>query len=412
MALPEESYARTASHVTRVVADAAGVRRTTVLPSGSVSDPAACFSQAWLASPTQPDPPRSAREEALTTVDLFSGCGGLSLGVHEAGLALGLRPHVALAVDMNERALDVFEHNFRPDRTHSGRIEELCDGYPGEPLSLTEHRLRRDLDGVDLLIGGPPCQGNSDLNNHTRRDDPKNRLYLRMARFAEVIRPRLVLIENVPGVAHDRGSIVERTERALNELGYATTTGVMRADAVGAAQRRKRHFLLASLNPVASVSEIETAFATAPLSVDQALHRVSPSARGDAFDSSSRHSEVNRARIDFLFDHGLFELPDEQRPDCHRLKPHTYGSVYGRMHGDQPAPTITSGFGSTGQGRFVHPHERRTLTPHEAARLQGFPDFFDFTPAAAARRALQEMIGNAVPSRLGYVVAMGLLASR
>jgi DNA (cytosine-5)-methyltransferase 1 len=82
--------------------------------------------------------------------------------------------------------------------------------------------------------------------------------------------------------------------------------------------------------------------------------------------------------------------------------------VYGRMRPDVPAPTITSGFGSTGQGRFVHPLEPRTLTPREAARLQGFPDWFSFS-AVDGRRALQEMIGNAVPSRLGYVAAMELL---
>ena len=77
------------------------------------------------------------------------------------------------------------------------------------------------------------------------------------------------------------------------------------------------------------------------------------------------------------------------------------------MHKGEPAPTITSGFGSTGQGRFVHPYARRTITPHEAARLQCIPDFFRF--AEPGRRALQEMIGNAVPPKLAYVVALEAL---
>ena len=126
------------------------------------------------------------------------------------------------------------------------------------------------------------------------------------------------------------------------------------------------------------------------------------------YDTAAQHSAVNERRIDFLFNNQLWELPNEQRPDCHRLKPHSYVSVYGRMHGDRPAPTITSGFGSTGQGRFVHPEERRTLTPHEAARLQGFPDWFTFS-GVSKRGALQKMIGNAVPSRLAYAAVAGLL---
>ena len=79
------------------------------------------------------------------------------------------------------------------------------------------------------------------------------------------------------------------------------------------------------------------------------------------------------------------------------------------MHWDQPSPTITGGFGSNGQGRFVHPLERRTLTPHEAARVQFFPDFFRFNNVK--RRELQQIIGNAVPSKAGFVVSLQLLVN-
>jgi DNA (cytosine-5)-methyltransferase 1 len=125
------------------------------------------------------------------------------------------------------------------------------------------------------------------------------------------------------------------------------------------------------------------------------------------FDQAAVHSETNKLRIDYLFDHDLHELPDHVRPDCHRLKKHSYNSVYGRMRWDEVAPTITTGFGSTGQGRFVHPLRRRTLTPHEAARIQFIPDFFDF--GNSQRRQLQEMIGNAVPPKLSFMLALELL---
>ena len=115
-----------------------------------------------------------------------------------------------------------------------------------------------------------------------------------------------------------------------------------------------------------------------------------------------------KKRIAYLFEHDLYDLPNSQRPFCHRAKDHSYVSVYGRMRWNLATQTITTGFGSTGQGRFVHPLRRRTLTPHEACRVQFIPDFFSFPETR--RRHLQEMIGNAVPPKLAYVIALSLLA--
>ena len=115
----------------------------------------------------------------------------------------------------------------------------------------------------------------------------------------------------------------------------------------------------------------------------------------------------NQRRIDYLFEHDIYNLPNSERPDCHRLKEHSYNAVYGRMHWDRPASTLTGGFACCGRGRFIHPLRRRTLTPHEAARVQFFPDFFDFSELG--RTALVRAIGNAVPPKAGYVVALPLL---
>ena len=128
---------------------------------------------------------------------------------------------------------------------------------------------------------------------------------------------------------------------------------------------------------------------------------------GSAFDSAPQPNATSRERIAFLFENDLHELPDSERPDCHRLKAHTYTSVYGRLYWDRPAPTITTGFGTMGRGRYVHPSEARTITPHEAARIQGFPDFFSF--GKGSRTLLQKLIGNAVPPKMGYAVGLHLL---
>ena len=84
--------------------------------------------------------------------------------------------------------------------------------------------------------------------------------------------------------------------------------------------------------------------------------------------AAGRTSAANARRIDYLFDNGLHDLPDSERPPCHRDRVHSYTSVYGRLHWDRPSPTITGGFYSMGMGRYVHPSRRRTLTPREAAR--------------------------------------------
>ena len=128
-------------------------------------------------------------------------------------------------------------------------------------------------------------------------------------------------------------------------------------------------------------------------------------------DTPSATSEINAARIDYLFDEGLYDLPDEQRPDCHKNGT-TYKSVYGRLDWDRPAQTITTGFNTPGQGRYVHPLRRRVITPREAARLQGFPDWYDLTPDGVSvhRKHLAKWIGGAVPPALGYAVGLAAVS--
>jgi len=100
-----------------------------------------------------------------------------------------------------------------------------------------------------------------------------------------------------------------------------------------------------------------------------------------------------------------------ERPDCHKLKAHNYKSVYGRMHADQPSPTITTGFQSPGRGRFIHPTERRGLTPLEGARIQGFPDSFRWNGIGlnVSKNSITRLIGDAVPPNLGMFVALSAI---
>ena len=365
------------------------------------------YDLAWLASKERPRVRASAQE--IRAVDLFCGCGGLTLGIREAARGLGCAFRSVFASDINKEALNIYAKNFQPDFLDNSPIEKSINGELGAELTAEEHVFCDKVGRIDILVAGPPCQGHSNLNNHTRRDDPRNLLYLRAVRCAEILRPDTLIIENVPGVLHDRHGVLQTADEYLKNIGYSVSYGVVRMWEVGVAQTRQRMLLIASrVTPNVDIEKI-TEDATLPIRtmrwvIGDLLDKYDVD---DVFNSAAIHSPVNQARIHYLFEHDLYELPNDQRPDCHRLKPHTYPAVYGRMHWNRPSPTITGGFACCGRGRFVHPLQERTLTPHEAARVQYFPDFFDF--GGMTRSGLVRAIGNAVPARAGYVVALPLL---
>ena len=131
----------------------------------------------------------------------------------------------------------------------------------------------------------------------------------------------------------------------------------------------------------------------------------------DLMDQVPQLSAENQDRINYLFEHDLFDLPNQVRPDCHK-NGHTYPSVYGRLSWDKPSQTITTGFLTPGRGRYIHPSKRRVLTPREAARIQGFPDWFDFVGQGEppSRTSLSKWIGDAVPTPLGYAAVLTALS--
>lgn len=396
----------------------AGIERHVRLRNGGVSvstvesvqpslgvDLANQYDLAWLRSKTPP-PEASGSIRKLRVADLFSGCGGLSVGVREACRALGISADFVFASDINDVALDVYRKNFSPKLTLPGPLEGALNGKIGARRTNREVELATQLGQIDFVVAGPPCQGHSDLNNHTRREDPKNQLVIRVARFAEIFRPNHILIENVRGIRHDKLGSLRTAMDILDRLGYQMDDQVLSADDVGTPQARKRFFLLASLSDAPSLSVGNDA-STRGRTLGWAIDDLLDDKLDGIFDTSANHSMVNQDRIGYLFDNDIYELPDSERPPCHRDKPHSYTGVYGRMRWDRAAPTMTTGFGSAGQGRFVHPLRRRTLTPHEAARVQFFPDFFDF--GIRGRRQYQELIGNAVPSKLAYHIVLNNL---
>lgn len=363
--------------------------------------------------------PASARGPSITVVDLFAGCGGMTVGLEEAARRANCRLSVSAAVDFDPNALAIYKRNFPNANVHVEDVAAIFSGNIGAPLTAREQKVAEEFGRPDLLIGGPPCQGHSDLNNHTRRNDPKNALYLRMARAAEVLAPTVIVIENVATVEMDKGEIVEATSKALEASGYTVKGQILDLRRVGVPQRRRRFVLIASKCLEISPGDVLKVVANAmPNHRDRTLRwaiRDLMSIRSDStYDTASSPSVKNAERIELLFKKKLYDLPNEFRPECHRDGNHSYVSMYGRLRWTRPAQTITTGFGSMGQGRYVHPQRRRTLTPHEAARLQTFPDWFTFG-RDTKRGVLANVIGNAVPPllmiQLGALIIPALVAA-
>ncbi len=351
-------------------------------------------------------------KDALSVVDLFAGAGGFSLGIAEACRRIGVGTSIRLAVDKDDDATLVFENNFPRSEVSREAVEDLFGRGPGESPSVQERKLARALGPIDLLIGGPPCQGHSDLNNRTRRNDPRNSLYIRMVRAAEILKPQAVLIENVPAVVHDTERVVDLASEHLRNNGFEVASRFFGMAALGIPQSRKRHILLALRSGIAEPTRLLSA--VAPLCLAQhartvgwAIEDLLDLENTTLFDEQSRLSPENADRVAWLFRNRSYDLPNEYRPTCHRSE-HSYRSMYGRLYWDRPAQTITTGYGSMGQGRYVHPKRQRTLTPHEAARLQTFPDFFSFS-SVKSRTSWANMIGNAVPPLMGVALGVPLI---
>jgi DNA (cytosine-5)-methyltransferase 1 len=334
----------------------------------------------------------------------------------EAAQRLDWAVDVRLAVESKDDIAAVYRANFGIDpMIAGGDVAQVFSGDIGERLTPTEQLAKRAAGDVDVLVAGPPCQGHSNLNNHTRRDDPKNALYVRTARAAEVLDPDVVIVENVPPVQWDKNDAVGITTKALTQLGYSVNGDVVNLSVVGVPQRRRRYLLLASklksFEPDAVFVDLDREWGEhGPRSVRWAigdLEDLPTDGSGPTVDTAPVPQDENRKRIEWLFEHDEYVLDDSQRPACHRDKKHSYRSVYGRLAWEEPAQTITTGFGSMGQGRYVHPSKHRTITPHEAARLQSFPDWFDW--GETKRTALATMIGNAVPPLLTTAIGLKII---
>jgi DNA (cytosine-5)-methyltransferase 1 len=326
-----------------------------------------------------------------TFIDCFAGAGGLSLGMSQAGF------ESLYAFDSDEVATQTHLHN-SGGNVECRRIEEV------DPLALIA-----GVGAPDVIVGGPPCQGFSTQGIGSPVDQ-RNDLVAEYFRFALAIRPRVIVMENVPGVLGARGRRHMKSVFELLELSkYEVVTAVIDARAVGVPQRRRRALVVAWDSDRAKPFDVAPLLAEGPgRTVRDAIGGL-PSPPTDFSEhlgypnhARARISAINLERISHVPQGGgRLDIPEDLRLACHRDNNHRHLDVYGRLSWDQPAGTITAMFDNFTRGRFAHPDEDRNITNREGARLQTFPDSYVFL---GPKKKVARQIGNAVPPALAEAI--------
>ncbi len=351
------------------------------------------------------------RPTELTVLDLFAGAGGLSTGLGRTG-----RFRTVQAVEMDVAAAATYTRNHHA-KVHVGPIQEW----------VREH----DVPEVDVVVGGPPCQGFSTLGKQDA-EDVRNGLWEEYARTVVRARPRYFVVENVS--AFLRSTQFARFEQETSPGGrladWTFQAKVVNAADHGAAQARRRAVLIGHLRDLPFPGWPEPQHGVLPRTVRQALSGVREAC--DATDLPERsiefhgkslpgyfltselhldrnYSSMSRARFRTIPTGGnRFDIPDHLLPDCWRRHQTGSADVMGRLHWDRPSVTIRTEFFKPEKGRYLHPVADRAISHLEAALLQGFPRDYQWV---GSKTAIARQIGNAVPIPLGEAIGRTIAAA-
>ena len=342
----------------------------------------------------------------LRAIDVFSGGGGLTVGLKRAGFkvvgAIEIERHANATYRANHREVPIFEQDVTT-------------------VSGTDLFKRSGCEQIDLLAGCPPCQGFTSLTHKSARNDSRNnKLVFEIARLAKETKARAIMMENVPGLMTRGGPIYRRLKEELSEMNYKLTEDVLNAADYGVPQYRRRLVLLGGLGfkielPTATHSGDGCSGLPRWKTVKDSIGNMGrplilqDAKKKDTIQQTEWHvvrslSEDNQNRIKLaIAGESRTEIPDEFRPACHRGEYRGFTNVYGRMAWDRPSPTITGGCTTFSKGRFGHPTQNRTISVREAALLQTFPADYKFdTPYM---EYVCNIVGNALPCEFAAAVS-------
>ena len=346
-------------------------------------------------------------------LDLFCGAGGLSLGFQMAGY------QIVGGVEWDEDAMNTHKRNF------STQFE-----YCGDIKKITDDEIIKNFKGVDVIIGGPPCQGFSALNRHNKdlENDPRNVLFLEFIRFVRLIKPKAILIENVRQILTSKDGFARKSIcQMLNELGYSVDYKVLNASEYGVPQKRMRAVFVGIRKEIGTYSfELLDKYKVNKfVTVDEAL--------GDLYAIEKNRNNGTRYEIDHTVHNSYLDImhdgsgfvenhfiryPNEAVQRRIRCVPsggnwrdvpeELFPSHRANRHSNYMRRLDRSGLSTTidtGHDVYFHPIFDRNPTVRESARIQSFPDSFIFTGTRAKQL---KQVGNAVPPLMARAVAFSI----
>lgn len=375
--------------------------------------------------------------KALKLLDLFCGTGGFSKGFEKADNA---RYETLLGVDILPVSVKTFSLNHPSALAIPGDIRRLrCD-------DLLE-RLKLKPGELDLIIGGPPCQGFSSIRpfRSSAEDDPRNNLFEQFANFVNFFRPRALVVENVVGLAtHNNGAALAQMQECFASLGYDCDWRILNAAHFGVPQRRERLIFIGvqkggqlafpkpthesngstighrdrsrmliphedlftpKLNLKPAVTVLNAIDDLPPIKSGESAEHYEQAPRNDY--QRSRRNGCKKLALHYSTAHTprMLEIIRHSGKNISAIPNHLissgFSSCYSRLDGDVPSVTITVNFVHPASNRCIHPKCDRALTPREGARIQSFDDDFQF---AGNRSQVVKQIGNAVPPLLGRAI--------
>lgn len=371
-------------------------------------------------------------DKKIKALDLFAGAGGFSYGMESAGI------DVVAAIEFDEKIAATYKVN----HPHTLMINEDIRKVAATKDDLKDFKSATIISDIvqanslDIIFGGPPCQGFSMAGRRIRRDktffeDKRNLLFLEFLRMVEKLKPKLFVIENVPGILNfDEGRVKSEIYQKFEAIGYNVSSRILSAEKFGVPQKRKRAIFIGNRIGIDSETLFpeETNDEKNVVSVWDAISDLPSLESGEGNELSEYKTKprsqyqvlMRNAESEKFFNHVASIHKEKTIEILKMIKPgqtmkdlpkdiqtkSIHSGAYGRMLKNEPSYTLTTRINTPSVGRITHPVDDRTITPREAARIQSFPDSYHFIGDITT---VGMQIGNSVPPLLGKAIGDSII---
>tara|TARA_Y100000310_G_scaffold342696_1_gene446977 strand:+ start:533 stop:1609 length:1077 start_codon:yes stop_codon:yes gene_type:complete len=348
----------------------------------------------------------------MNVIDLFCGAGGLSEGFEDSGF------NIVAGNDVDKNMIASFKLNHPKAKAIAGDISKI-------DVNNLLNEIGKTKEDIDLVIGGPPCQGFSTVGNR-KEDDQRNKLFYEFVRFVREIKPKMFVMENVTGIlTMKKGEVKKIVKQEFENLGYKVKIQILKGEDFGVPQKRRRVFF------VGHKFENDFKFPEPEFDGINKKFRTVWDAIGDLPEIETNQSKIEydkepQTEFQKFLRNGQLMLEEHKSPNhseimiqrMQRIKQgqnHSnlpehlklgsgYPNIYGRLIADEPSDTITGNCGCvSAPGRFIHPFKNRAITVREGARLQSFRDSKKFI---GSQNSKYKQVGNSVPPLLSKALAL------